>query len=62
MLELRTAQAPSRERLVRTAARLFLASSYQTVGVNEICAEAKVQKGSFYHFFPSKRRPGDRRH
>jgi TetR/AcrR family transcriptional repressor of nem operon len=54
MLELGTVQAPTRERLVRTAARLFLARSYQTVGVNEICAEAKVQKGSFYHFFPSK--------
>jgi TetR/AcrR family transcriptional repressor of nem operon len=44
----------TRERIVRTAARLFLARSYQSVGVNEICAEAQVQKGSFYHFFPSK--------
>ena len=44
----------TRERMVRTAARLFLARSYQSVGVNEICAEAQVQKGSFYHFFPSK--------
>jgi TetR/AcrR family transcriptional repressor of nem operon len=44
----------TRERVVRTAARLFLARSYQSVGVNEICAEAQVQKGSFYHFFPSK--------
>jgi TetR/AcrR family transcriptional repressor of nem operon len=40
--------------MIRTAARLFLARSYQSVGVNEICAEAQVQKGSFYHFFPSK--------
>ncbi len=45
---------PTRDRLVRTAARLFLARSYSSVGVNEICAEAEVQKGSFYHFFPSK--------
>jgi TetR/AcrR family transcriptional regulator, transcriptional repressor for nem operon len=45
---------PTRDRLVRTAARLFLARSYQSVGVNEICSEAKVQKGRFYHFFPSK--------
>jgi TetR/AcrR family transcriptional repressor of nem operon len=44
----------TRERMIRTAARLFLARSYQSVGVNEICAEARVQKGSFYHFFPSK--------
>jgi TetR/AcrR family transcriptional regulator, transcriptional repressor for nem operon len=46
--------SPTRDRLVRTAARLFLARSYQSVGVNEICADAKVHKGSFYHFFPSK--------
>lgn len=39
---------------MRTAARLFVARSYSSVGVNEICTEAKVQKGSFYHFFPSK--------
>jgi TetR/AcrR family transcriptional repressor of nem operon len=45
---------PTRERIVRTAARLFLARSYQVVGVNEICDTAQVQKGSFYHFFPSK--------
>jgi TetR/AcrR family transcriptional repressor of nem operon len=45
---------PTRERLVRTAARLFLARSCHGVGVNEICAEAGVKKGSFYHFFPSK--------
>ena len=44
----------TRDRLIRTAARLFLARSYASVGVNEICAEATVQKGSFYHYFPSK--------
>jgi TetR/AcrR family transcriptional repressor of nem operon len=48
------APLPTRERLVRTAARLFLSRSYSSVGVNEICTEANVQKGSFYHFFPSK--------
>lgn len=44
----------TRERLVRTAARLFLGRSYQSVGVNEICAATGVQKGSFYHFYPTK--------
>jgi TetR/AcrR family transcriptional regulator, transcriptional repressor for nem operon len=29
-------------------------NSYQSVGVNEICAVAQVQKDSFYHFFPSQ--------
>ena len=27
---------------------------YHAVGVQEICAQAGVNKGSFYHFFPSK--------
>lgn len=46
--------ATTRDRLVRAAARLFLVRSYHSVGVNEICAEANVRKGSFYHFFESK--------
>ena len=45
---------PTRERIVRTAARLFLARSYQAVGVNEVCVEAGAPKGSFYHYFASK--------
>jgi TetR/AcrR family transcriptional repressor of nem operon len=45
----------SRERIVRTAQRLIHNRSYTDVGVAEICAEAGVKKGSFYHFFPSKR-------
>jgi TetR/AcrR family transcriptional regulator, transcriptional repressor for nem operon len=47
-------QPATRDRIVRAAARLFLARSYHSVGVNEICDAAKVQKGSFYHFFGSK--------
>jgi TetR/AcrR family transcriptional regulator, transcriptional repressor for nem operon len=49
-----TRSRSTRDRIVRAAARLFLARSYQAVGVNEICTAAEVQKGSFYHFFPSK--------
>jgi TetR/AcrR family transcriptional regulator, transcriptional repressor for nem operon len=44
----------TRERIVRAAAKLFLARTYHSVGVNEICDAAKVKKGSFYHFFESK--------
>ncbi|KAB2375051.1 TetR/AcrR family transcriptional regulator [Actinomadura montaniterrae] len=44
----------ARERLVRSAARLFLTRSYQSVGVEELCAAADVRRGSFYHFFPAK--------
>ena len=45
----------SRSRILRTAKELFHSRSYADVGVKEICDAAKVQKGSFYHFFPSKR-------
>ena len=44
----------TRDRIVRSAAKLFLTRSYQAVGVGDLCAVADVRKGSFYHFFPSK--------
>ena len=45
----------ARERLIRSAIELIHARSYADVGVNELCEHAGVKKGSFYHFFPSKR-------
>ncbi len=33
---------------------LIWTESYASAGVDEICRKAKIQKGSFYHFFPSK--------
>src|SRR4051794_16968717 len=47
--------ADTRERLIESTIDLVLTSGYQAVGVKEICQHAHVQKGSFYHFFPSKR-------
>lgn len=44
----------SRERLVGAATELFLAGSFHKVGIAEICAKAQINKGTFYHFFPSK--------
>ncbi|ALG11135.1 TetR/AcrR family transcriptional regulator [Kibdelosporangium phytohabitans] len=44
----------SRDRIVRSAAKLFLTRSYTSVGITDLCAAAEVHKGSFYHFFPSK--------
>ena len=44
----------ARERLIDEASRLFHARSYESVGVQELCDAADVNKGSFYHFFPSK--------
>ncbi len=45
----------ARERLIHSAIELIHARSYASVGVNELCEHAGVKKGSFYHFFPSKR-------
>ena len=42
------------QRIIESAQALIHASSYSDVGVAAICEKAKVQKGSFYHFFPSK--------
>ncbi|MES9815012.1 MAG: TetR/AcrR family transcriptional regulator [Candidatus Thiodiazotropha sp.] len=47
--------ADTKERILATARDLFHGRSYADVGIKEICTLAKVQKGSFYHFFPSKR-------
>ena len=47
-------ESDAKERLLRTASDLIWESSYGSVGVEQICERAGVQKGSFYHFFPSK--------
>jgi TetR/AcrR family transcriptional repressor of nem operon len=45
----------TRQRIIDSARDLIHARSYSEVGVQEICDQAGVRKGSFYHFFPSKR-------
>ncbi len=44
----------TRQRLIESAVELIHERSYASVGVTAICQHAGVQKGSFYHFFPSK--------
>jgi AcrR family transcriptional regulator len=44
----------TRERIVRTAFRLFHEQGYHATGVATILREARVNAGSLYHFFPSK--------
>lgn len=46
--------AKTREKLLETAVRLVWQSNYCSVGVNEICEQAGVTKGAFYHHFESK--------
>ena len=45
----------TRERIIVVAKSRFHNRSYADVGIKEICDMASIQKGSFYHFFPSKR-------
>ena len=44
----------TREKLLQVAFDLIWNQSYGSVSVDHICARARVNKGSFYHFFPSK--------
>ena len=48
------ADNPTREKILQTARRLFHQRAYSDVGINTLCREAGVVKGSFYHFFSSK--------
>jgi TetR/AcrR family transcriptional repressor of nem operon len=49
-----TNRSRSRERLIDTAIALLHGNGYRAVGVQALCEEAGVRKGSFYHFFSSK--------
>ncbi len=44
----------AKERLLHAALKLISTQTYGAVGVEAICREADVRKGSFYHFFDSK--------
>lgn len=44
----------TRERIIQAARKLFHEKGYTAVGVADLCMEAGVVKGSFYHFFPGK--------
>jgi TetR/AcrR family transcriptional repressor of nem operon len=44
----------TREKILKSATQLFWEKSYASVSVDMICKATGLQKGSFYHFFPSK--------
>jgi TetR/AcrR family transcriptional repressor of nem operon len=44
----------TKEKLLQVAFDLIWNQSYGSVSVDQICERASVNKGSFYHFFPSK--------
>lgn len=43
-----------KERILKTAAELFPKQGYNTTGINQIIAESKVAKASFYQHYKSK--------
>jgi len=49
-----TVALDSRARLIAAARELLWRNSYATVSVDDLCRRAAVNKGSFYHHFPSK--------
>lgn len=44
----------TREKLLEAIGQLVWAGSYGATTIDDICAKAGVNKGSFYHFFDSK--------
>jgi AcrR family transcriptional regulator len=46
--------AETRTHIMDAALKLFSQSGYNATGVAEICIEAGVSKGAFYHHFPTK--------
>jgi TetR/AcrR family transcriptional repressor of nem operon len=46
--------AESQERLIAAAQALMLRQGYAATTVDQICAEAKLTKGSFFHHYASK--------
>ena len=47
-------KSTARNRLLLVASREFARHGAQAIGVDGLCRLAGVNKGSFYHFFPSK--------
>jgi TetR/AcrR family transcriptional regulator, transcriptional repressor for nem operon len=46
--------AETREKLVRATVQLILKQGFAATAVDQICAEAELTKGSFFHHFDSK--------
>ncbi len=47
-------ESETKRKILETAMELIWQSSYGSVSVDDICAKAGVNKGSFYYAFKSK--------
>jgi TetR/AcrR family transcriptional repressor of nem operon len=47
-------QSRAREKLLDAAQRLMLVKGYPATTIDQICAAARLTKGSFFHYFESK--------
>jgi AcrR family transcriptional regulator len=45
----------TREQILAAAINLFCRAGYDATSVAEICSQAGISKGAFYHHFPSKK-------
>ncbi len=54
----RPANPEVRQNLLDAARRLVLRQGYAGTGIDQICSEAGVTKGSFFHYFPTKKALG----
>ncbi|QQR89583.1 MAG: TetR/AcrR family transcriptional regulator [Myxococcales bacterium] len=50
----RDEQLPKREKLLLAAFKLIRSQGYSATSVDELCKEAGVTKGTFFHYFKSK--------
>lgn len=51
---MQTRSEETRARILQAALTLFARLGYEAASVEDICVEAGVSKGAFYHHFPTK--------
>jgi AcrR family transcriptional regulator len=51
---MQTRSIETRNKIMQSARELFSRSGYESASVDDICREAGISKGAFYHHFPSK--------
>jgi AcrR family transcriptional regulator len=51
---MQTRSVETRNKIIQASQELFSRAGYESASVSEICREAGISKGAFYHHFPSK--------